>query len=388
MTSPSKDQLIAAIHAADLRVVLAVTGGGSRAIADLLNVPGASRTLLEADVPYSAAALTAWLGARPESFCAVETARSMAMVAWLRARRYAADDQGSVASTPLAGIACTASLASDRPKRGPHRAHLALQTPRVTASESLVLTKGARSRAEEEHLVAGMLLNLLAGASELPVQLELPLLPGETIEHARTEAPLPWQQLLSGDTSAVLQQGPTTEPEQPPPGAAVYPGAFNPLHRGHRRIVEVGRQRLGRDVQFELSIVNVDKPPLDFAEIAKRCSQFGPDESLWLTRAATFVEKSQLFPGATFLVGVDTLIRIADVHYYGGSERNRDEALETIAGMDCNFLVFGRALEGGKFRGLADLELPPRLRTICQEVPADSFREDISSTELRRAREA
>ena len=48
---------IARIHASSLRAMLVVTGGGTQAIADLLAVPGASRTVLEAVVPYSEAAL-------------------------------------------------------------------------------------------------------------------------------------------------------------------------------------------------------------------------------------------------------------------------------------------------------------------------------------------
>ena len=50
MTTPS---LIAQIHASPVMAVVIVTGGGAQALADLLAVPGASRTLLEALVPYS-----------------------------------------------------------------------------------------------------------------------------------------------------------------------------------------------------------------------------------------------------------------------------------------------------------------------------------------------
>jgi nicotinamide mononucleotide (NMN) deamidase PncC len=50
-------ELIRQIHAAAVRMVLAISGGGSSAIGELLAVPGASRTVLEAVVPYSAAAL-------------------------------------------------------------------------------------------------------------------------------------------------------------------------------------------------------------------------------------------------------------------------------------------------------------------------------------------
>jgi hypothetical protein len=127
----SVEQLVEQIHGGARRFVLVTTGGGSLAISGLLTASGASRTVLEATVPYSAAALAAWLGARPEHFCSSETARAMAMVAFRRAQSY--DPQG----TWLAGVACTASLASDRPKQGAHRAHLPCKPrPRPRPSQS------------------------------------------------------------------------------------------------------------------------------------------------------------------------------------------------------------------------------------------------------------
>src|SRR5574340_979811 len=146
-------ELIRQIHASPGRFVVAVAGGGSRAIAELLEVPGASRTLLEAVVPYCEPAMIAWLGARPDQCCSLATARAMAMAAFRRAWQYDA------ASTP-AGIACTAALATDRPRRGAHRAHLALQTAAMAATWSLRLEKGPRTRAEEEAIVAHLLLGV------------------------------------------------------------------------------------------------------------------------------------------------------------------------------------------------------------------------------------
>ena len=46
--------------------------------------------------------------------------------------------------------------------------------------------------------------------------------------------------------------------------------------------------------------------------------------------------------------------------------------------------VFGRQLADG-FQTLSGLELPPALAALCEEVPADQFREDISSSEIRAA---
>ena len=59
----------------------------------------------------------------------------------------------------------------------------------------------------------------------------------------------------------------------------------------------VAAQLLGAAVEFEIPIVNADKPALDYLEIDSRVRQFGADEPVWLSRAATFVEKSFLFPG-------------------------------------------------------------------------------------------
>ena len=103
---------------------------------------------------------------------------------------------------------------------------------------------------------------------------------------------------------------------------------------------------------------------------------------LWFTRAPTFEEKSRLFPGATFVVGADTLVRIGQAKYYGNDPAAAEAAFANIAKRGCRFLVFGRVVDG-KFQALSDLALPDSLRKLCDEVPADEFREDISSTELQ-----
>ena len=76
----SPEQLVQQIHDSPMRIVLAASGGGSRAIADLLEVPGASRTLLEAVVPYSPPAMAAWLGTLPDGLCSAATGRAMANI--------------------------------------------------------------------------------------------------------------------------------------------------------------------------------------------------------------------------------------------------------------------------------------------------------------------
>jgi hypothetical protein len=144
---------------------------------------------------------------------------------------------------------------------------------------------------------------------------------------------------------------------------------------------------LATDVQFEISILNADKPPLDFLEIDRRVRQFEPEQTVWLTRAATFEEKSKRFPGAVFIVGVDTLRRIADPRFYGDREDALSHAVKQIAIRGCRFLVFGRSTSGSFIR-LTDLDLPRALAALCEEVREAHFREDISSTAIRQRRRA
>lgn len=358
---------VSAIHRSGTRLVLAVSGGGATAIADLLATPGASNSVLEAVVPYSEPAMNDWLAGKPDHYCSEATARAMAMSAFLRAGRLGDD------SERRAGIAATASLASDRPKRGPHRVHVAFQTAEETSVASLELLKGQRSRAEEERLASDMVLNAVAEVAGLAQRLPLSLFPGETPQSHRVMALADWRRLLLGEITAVRHKAPGPAPR------AVFPGAFHPLHRGHRQMMALAETILGAAVEPEIAILNVDKPPLDYLEIADRTEQF--DRPVWLTRAATFDEKSALFPSATFIVGADTLRRIAEVRYYGDVAA-RQAALRRIAERGCRFLVFGRA-ERGAFVAPESMDLPTPLRDICRFVPEESFRMDISSTELR-----
>ena len=126
------------LHDSGWGLVMAVTGGGASLPGWLLAVPGASRTVLEVIVPYHEDSLTQFLGHRPESFCSVGTSQELARRALERARWL-------LPGRPIAGLACTASLRSDRPKRGPHRFHASVCHAGRIETWSLTLTKEARS---------------------------------------------------------------------------------------------------------------------------------------------------------------------------------------------------------------------------------------------------
>ncbi len=162
----------------------------------------------------------------------------------------------------------------------------------------------------------------------------------------------------------------------------VVSGAFNPVHDGHLKMAEVGAAKIQKPAVFELCVANADKPTLTLEETKSRIGQDFGGHSLALTRAPTFLEKAAIFPGATFMAGVDTIFRVALPRFYDDDISVRDMAIDEITGYGCRFLVFGRSIEG-RFIRLSDLSLPDALHAICDDVSEDDFRCDESSTQIR-----
>jgi len=189
-----------------------------------------------------------------------------------------------------------------------------------------------------------------------------------------------WEALLEGAADA-LHFHPEPAGGEP---EILFPGAFNPLHEGHLRMAALARRRRGAEPHFELSVANVDKATIGREEAFARLAQFAATHSVVVTRAPTFLEKSRLFPGATFVVGIDTVVRIGETRYYP-SEAACREALAAITDAGNRFLVFGRRAGADRFLTLGDVALPPVLARLCEEVPEAEFRMDVSSTALREA---
>jgi Cytidylyltransferase-like len=165
--------------------------------------------------------------------------------------------------------------------------------------------------------------------------------------------------------------------------AAILPGSFNPLHEGHRRLAEVGARRLGTPVAFELSVLNVDKPPLDDDEVNHRLDQFRGIAPVYLTRAPEFQKKAELFPGAVFVVGADTALRIISPRYYQDDPSQRNLALAHIRAQGCRFLVAGRLNDVRRFVHLDHIEVPGGFQDLFEAIGEAEFRADVSSTKLR-----
>jgi hypothetical protein len=165
--------------------------------------------------------------------------------------------------------------------------------------------------------------------------------------------------------------------------ALLLPGAFNPVHEGHWALAETAGRLHHGPVAFELSMSNVDKADLSRGEVVRRAEQLAGRASLWVTRAATFVQKAELFPQTIFVVGADTAARIVACRYYGQCQESMLRALANLRDKKCRFLVGGRLDAGQRFLRLQDLAIPADFQDLFEEIPPQEFRRDISSTELR-----
>ena len=372
--------VVARIHDTPEQAVLAVAGAGNYALAWLLGVGGASRTVLETRVPYGYLAMTDFLGGyAPEQTVSADTARRMARSAWQRGLSLRESE------VPIVGLGCTATIATDRTKRGDHRAFISTCDATGVTTDSLVLEKGLRDRAGEEDVVSRLVIAALARSSGVDAEIDLKLSGCESMLTETAGHADPIESLLNGDANWVVigPDGNSVVDIEPP--KYLLPGSFNPLHEGHIKLAAAAANVFGGPMAFELSVTNVDKPPLAAAEIRRRVDQFSRVGSVVLTRAETFYKKARLFPGCGFVIGWDTATRLIQPRYYDDSESAMLTALAEMWGSGCRFLVAGRADGHGVFRTLSDIDLPGGFHPLFLDLPEGSFRADVSSTAMREA---
>ncbi|GAB4828873.1 hypothetical protein Ancab_018533 [Ancistrocladus abbreviatus] len=374
--------LIEAIHSSPTQAVVYLSGGASQVIGWLTSVPGASNTVLEAIVPYSTMSLIQLLGKIPTQFASQQTAEEMALVAYNRALKLARP------GVPVVGVGFAGSLATTRPKLGEHRFHLSTRTADRLWLSTVTLSKGVRTRVEEEVVSSQFLLKALASACKVPASFSPALneseVPIESEKQFNEDEEL--AQLLNGQICFKLYDFSSEVHTSNAERKIMLPGSFNPLHDGHLKLLDVASSicRNGYPC-FEISAVNADKPPLTISQIKERVKQFEKvGKRVIISNQPLFYKKAELFPGSAFVIGADTAVRLINPKYYDGNYERMIEILLGCKNTGCTFLVGGRNVDG-VFKVLEDIDIPEVLKDIFISIPAEKFRMDLSSSEIRKA---
>ncbi|KAK9064564.1 hypothetical protein SSX86_015946 [Deinandra increscens subsp. villosa] len=405
MTDSLIRSLVEAIHSAPTQAVLYFSGGASQvspfnqnavvfqihthylllllthllslqiqALGWLASVPGASNTLLEVIVPYSRMSMIQLLGKVPGQFTSKETAEEMALVAYNRALKI------SKPGSPVVGVGFTGSLATTHPKLGDHRFYLSTRTSNRLWSSSVTLSKGLRSREQEERVSSQVLLKAIADACNVSSSTFV----SDLTEH---EAPAVREQCFDEDQELEqLIHGKICFKVFPFSSVFCRDTTSNWRKEGNSFWLIINIRSLCSDGYpcFELSAINADKPPLTVAQIKDRVKQFEKaGKTVIISNQPYFYKKAELFPGSAFVIGADTTARLINPKYYGGSYENMIETLLRCKVTGSTFLVGGRNMDG-VFKVLDDFDIPDELKDMFISIPVDKFRMDISSTEIRK----
>lgn len=379
------------LHESPYRVVLAITGGGSEVVGELLRHGNGSATVLDAVIPYSTNAMDRFLGRKPDKYCSEKTARSMAMVAYQRALELSKYSDGLVDPNVIGiGATCTLKATNEREDRK-HEIHVAIQTFSETGVNTLELTVN-RTRQEEEKIAAYLIFNVLAhycGVTKIDFSDGIQLGEREEVLEKYSSVSRPIGDVLKQQNYSQNNPYETmgmarinfNELKPPKEIRLVFPGSFNPCHKNHIFMARWASKRYNKPVHFEISMKNVDKPSIDFISLNQRLDSLREykDEDfmgdVYLTNTPLFMQKATLFPNAIFIVGADTINRLFDTKYYHGVT-DMATVLGHFKEKNVRFIVFHRKS--------VELTIDPELLGVCEIVSLDEYEDDgTSSTEIR-----
>ena len=363
-------EIIQKIHSSPFRFVLVSSGGVTNAISEILQVPGASKSVLEAYVPYAKESLEYYLLKQPDHYCSLGTTLSMAAKAYSAAKKI----DPNTNPKNLLGVAVTASLATNYSKKGEHKFFIAIQTYKYSSSFSYSFVKGELSREEEEQVVTDHIINAIAQSCELQNQMKYE---NSLLEVKIVAAEKNWVKLVDSKIDFVSSSNQVPE--------LIFPGSFNPFHSGHNSMSELAEKKTGLGLAYEICIQNADKPPLSYHEIEQTLSQFDHGHEWVLTKAGKFTDKAALFPNSVFIIGADTLTRILEEKFYL-NRRDMLNQLDLFNSHNINFLVFGRKIMN-KFISLDSVTIPEHIAKRFSGFGEEIFRDDISSTLIRKEQE-
>jgi nicotinic acid mononucleotide adenylyltransferase len=282
-------------------VYAALAGGAAGLPAQLLYTPNTSSFLVGCNFLYGTDTTDEFLGFQPSSYCSREEVLQLAMEAFVRAKIHGFTNPS--ANTPM-GVATTCVLASitSPPRRGDHRIWAAAVTEKGAWVRNVTLAKGmgVDFRKYDDNRAKAEVMAVMCGDGEVVSEEELRTV---FFKHPYFR--------FNGTRSRLKEID------------LLYCGAFNPLHDGHRVIMDAVHSlslRNGKHSTYSICADHPHKPGLKVTDMLSRAAEFrmerwtsrSPVNLLFTEKDPLFIQKFQAFQDCTFVMGVDTFTRMVD----------------------------------------------------------------------------
>ncbi|MDY0387264.1 MAG: hypothetical protein RBT65_09075 [Methanolobus sp.] len=382
--------VIRMIHDSPHMIVLAISGGGTEAIGEMLRYGKGSDTLIEAIVPYSKESLNKFIGKEPSEYASTDTAKNMAMSSFRRAL-YLNSNPDKKYYENLIGIGVTCKLVKNTNEREgrQHEVHFASQSYLKTTTSSLFFKENA-SREEQEKIAADFIIENIAALCNPDEKIEANKFKNTGVKEIinnEIEADIPVAELLL-KTLENINSEKSIEPLKIDMGTndnkakIIFSGSFNPCHKKHIEMAKIAADKYKEPVDFEISLANVDKPPIDYISLKERIDSLLKYKeenyigNIYLTNSPLFADKAILFPNSVFLIGTDTLNRLFNEKYYRNGE-SKQSLLEHFKRYNVRFMIFKR--KNAEID--SDMEIPD----ICDIVPTSRYGDDGTSSTMIRS---
>lgn len=342
--------------------VLYIAGGGFDIIGELTRYGGSSSKLLEVVCNQSTKVTDELLGYTPDKYVSKETVLRLAVQAYNRAVKLSGNKESY-------GVAVTSKLTVDNEREGRENlTYIATHTNNSTGYYRCNVIKGSREE-QEKQIVDYILQAIGVTVDERNIILQKEwnvannILFGSKIPETPLHTPI----------ASSLYEGLGESP-------VIFPGSFNPLHNGHLQLAKEAYRYTGKRVFLELSVLNPDKPKLDYVTINDRIQ--GIQKAInnnkeflagfIVSACPLFVDKINHYKKPIFVVGGDTMDRISNGNY-GDLSVESCTTLYRTAGV--KFLY-------GQRQGLA-LTIRDSLKPICYLL--EGYNDTgVSSTQIRK----
>ena len=376
------DELHLSNKVSGTRFVFTTTGGGFSSYSYLMSRPGASNSILQLNGPYAQEATLKYLEEPVESFASLETANQLSITSLKQCRQLMYESKKEINDLycleKCYGVGVSAALATNRWIKGDHRIHIVVTNSNARFTFSVNLYKGYppdpetpekifRSRTQEDELCGKLVIFIIAYICNVVTKefffeslyKDEFLHISDIFKFREDVFNNPIERLMKSiypqfNIKEEMVNSVLCLPKEdgsfaflinvPLNNIVIFPGSFNPLHQGHIKTLESSCELNNTNGIYELCVVNVDKPLLTIAEIEKRLEQFKFPNNIpiILTNESLLFDKSKLFPGNSFAIGIDLAIRVINPKYTDNDENLMIENILRMTLSGTKFYVSSR----------------------------------------------